>query len=62
MVQFVVEIWERCETRKELCAARFEGVDPLPGSFNILLHSFGRKVAMQEKIDIIEDMEFLPLR
>ena len=61
MIQFIVEIWEQCGSRDQLCAAKFEGITPLPGTFNILLHSFGRKVAMQEKIDLIEKIEYLPL-
>ena len=61
MVQFVMELWAQCESREALCASKFEEVVPLPGAFNILLHSFGRKVAMQEKIDLIEEIEFLPL-
>ena len=61
MIQFIVEIWERSISRDQLCAAKFEGVSPLPGTFNILLHSFGRKVTMQEKIELIEKIEYLPL-
>ena len=61
LIQFISEVWEECKSRDELCKAQFEGRAPVTGSFNILLHSFGRKVSMKEKIELIEDMEHLPL-
>lgn len=61
MIQFIMEIWETCSSRDMLRSALFQGITPLPGTFNILLHSFGRKVPMQEKIDLIEEIDNLPL-
>ena len=61
LIQFVAELWEHTTSREGLCVARFSDREPVSGSFNIILHSYGRKVPMKEKIELIENMQYLPL-
>ena len=61
LIQFILEIWEHCQSREELCDAKFHDISPVGGTFNILLHSFARKVSLEQKIELVEKIKYLPL-
>jgi len=63
LVVHIIELWISAESRDQLRSKVSDCSNPEyeDCTFNILLHSFGRKVSLQQKIDLIESMPNLPL-